>query len=313
MDTVTDVIMYDNFGSILGEKKKSRCTARIDSLLLEWENRFSASRPGSEVYVVNNRTSDTVTVSDEFYDMVSTAVAYGDSLDGLFDITVIPLKEFWKPSAKESRDPDPAVDSVKTVVDSLLKFVDYRAVTLLGDNQIAFRNRDISIDLGGIAKGRVIRELQIMLKKNGLKNFLISAGGDILVQGKKSTGELFKVGVRDPRSEDLAAVFSLKDGAVVTSGDYERFRIAGSGERVHHLFDPRTGYPAMLNSSLTVVGEDPVVVDILSTALFTKPADEILNYINSRPEFECMIVTVDQKIYYSTGFKNEMNKKRSDK
>lgn len=313
MDTVTDVVMYDNFGPLFANKKKNRCTAKIDSLLLEWENRFSASRPGSEVYEVNNRESDTVIVSDEFYDMVSTALAYGDSLDGLFDITVIPLKEFWKPSDKESRDPDPKVDSVRTVVDSLLQFVDYRAVTLLGDNRIAFRNRDISIDLGGIAKGRVIRELNTMLRKNGLKNFLISAGGDIMVQGKKSTGELFKVGVRDPRSDNLAAVFSLKGGAVVTSGDYERFRMAGSGERVHHLFNTKTGYPAMLNSSLTVVGEDPVIVDILSTALFIKPANEILSYINSRPEFECMVVTADQEIYYSAGFNNEINKKRNDK
>lgn len=308
MDTVTDVIIYDNFGYLLGNKKINRCTAKIDSLLLEWENRFSASHTGSEVYEVNNRTSDTVTVSDEFYEMVQVAVAYGDSLNGLFDITVIPLKEYWNPSCKECADPDPGQDSVKNVVDSLLQNVDYKALTLLGKNRIAFKNRDVSIDLGGIAKGRVIQELHTLLKKSGLDNYLISAGGDILVQGKKRSGELFKVGVRDPRGEDLAAVFSLENGSVVTSGDYERFRIAESGERVHHLFDPRTGYPAKLNSSLTVVGEDPVIVDILSTALFVRSAPEVLDYINSRPQFECMVVAVDGEVYYSTGFKNEMNK-----
>ncbi len=309
MDTVTDVIFYcGNFST----GRINRCTAAIDSLLLDWENRFSADRFDSEVYNVNHRTADTLTVSDEFYHLVSVALAYGDSLDGKFDITISPLKEFWNPGCSDCADPDPLDEAVQEKVDSLIQMVDYKAITLMNNNRLAFENRFVKIDLGGVVKGRVIREMEKLFDSHGLKNYLICSGGDILVHGTKADGSFFRVGVQDPRSKELAALFTLEKGSVVTSGDYERYRISKSGERVHHLFDPSTGYSSKLNSSVTVVGQDPILVDILSTALFLLPSEEIVTYINGRPDLECMVITADNKTLYSSGFVNELEKNSTE-
>lgn len=305
MDTVTDIIIYDGKYGFQGNHV-NRVIAQIDSLLLDWDNRFSAEKSGSEVFEINNRTSDTVSVSPELYDMVDVAQWYAGKLNGAFDITVLPLKQFWNPGCSDCSEPDPASDSIRPVVDSIVAIIGFEGVTLLDQNRVAFSHRELKIDLGGIAKGRVIRELRDFLVKRGMTDFLISAGGDILVHGKKPDNSAFRVGVQHPRGDSLAALFEMSDGAVVTSGDYERYRIAGSGTRVHHLFDSETGYPSMYNSSVTVTGEDPVDVDILSTALFTWQSDSAIAYIESKGGFECMIITQDGKKMYSSGFKNQL-------
>ena len=85
---------------------------------------------------------------------------------------------------------------------------------------------------------------------------------------------------------------------MVTSGDYERFRIV-DGKRYHHLFSSRTGECCRGNQSVTVWGMDPVEVDVLSTGLFCRSAKEIVAWIDARPRFECMVVDSTGKIYTS--------------
>ena len=302
IDTVTDIIIYDAVSS----KKLEIIQQGIDSLLNDWDRRFSRDKEGSEVYKINHREHDTITVSDDLYSMLKLGTAYGESTQGLFDITVSPLKEFWKPSGEGDSLPDPADSIVRGVIDSLLQFVDYRKISLTENNQVAFANKNIDIDVGGIAKGVVINELKKYLVGQKLSNFLISAGGDIEVMGKKASGDSFRVGVQNPRGSGLVAIISVDSGSVVTSGDYERYRIAKSGARVHHIFDTRTGYSATENISVTIVAPSPIIADILSTALFPLPHTEIIDYINKRPSLEGMVVDSAGESYYSKGFINEI-------
>jgi thiamine biosynthesis lipoprotein len=288
----------------------------VDSLLSTSEKRFSATGELSEIRAVNERadaadgrerlpphgadspsTEKIERVSPELGEMLRTGLAYGDTLDGSFDITVLPLKELWG-FCEQCAGDEPLPDS--TQVSAAVRKVDYRQVRVsdTGDGVI-FGSPDTRIDVGGIAKGYVLRRIALLLGDRGVNNYLIAAGGDILISGRKPGNIPWRVGVRHPRDQaGLITAVSLESGALVTSGDYERFRIV-DGQRYHHIFDPAAGYPCNENQSLTIRAGDPVRADILSTGLFCRPAAQILEFVRMRDDLECLIVDSSGKIHTS--------------
>ncbi len=136
------------------------------------------------------------------------------------------------------------------------------------DTTVFLTEKGMSIDLGGIAKGYAIDRGSAVLKKMGITNFILNAGGDIYVSGTKGENTLWKVGIKHPRhSNDFIAEFDLKDYAVATSGDYERFKII-NGKRYHHILDPGTGYPGTLSESSTILAPTAEEADATATYVF---------------------------------------------
>jgi thiamine biosynthesis lipoprotein len=233
--------------------------------------------------------------------MLRLGIYYGQLLDGAFDITVLPLKELWG-LCEQCDDNFQIPDSAE--VSAALKSVDYRRIHIndAGDS-VFFDSASTRIDLGGIAKGFVIRWLRELLRNNGVNDFLISAGGDIIVSGRRPDGAPWRVGVRHPRRPDeLVAAIPVVSGAVFTSGDYERFREADDGRRYHHIFDPSTGFPCGKNQSLTIRAPDPVRADILSTGLFCRKPEDILSFVENRSDLECIVVDSAGKVFRSWGW-----------
>jgi len=277
----------------------------IDSLLAQCEKRFSASGDSSEINIINTRTSNALPVSAQLEDMLRLGIYYGKLLDGAFDITVLPLKELWglcERCGDTLRIPDSAE------VSAALRSVDYRRIHIndAGDS-VFFDSASTRIDLGGIAKGFVINWLDALIKDNGVNDFLISAGGDIISSGRRPDGAPWRVGVRHPRRPDeLIDAISVTSGAVFTSGDYERFREADDGRRYHHIFDPSTGFPCGNNQSLTIRTTirtyDPARADILSTGLFCRKPEDILSFVENRSDLECLVVDSAGKIFKSCGW-----------
>jgi thiamine biosynthesis lipoprotein len=110
-------------------------------------------------------------------------------------------------------------------------------------------------DPSGLVKGWAIERAAGRLAAAGARDFCVDAGGDVLVRGGP-----WRVGIRHPRRRDrLAAVLSLRDGAVATSGAYERGP---------HILDPRTGRPPAGVLAVTVVGPDLGTADAYATAAF---------------------------------------------
>jgi len=135
---------------------------------------------------------------------------------------------------------------------------------------------------------------------------LVVAGGDIVASGKRKNGEDWIIALRHPRNRSkYLATFKLNNQSVVTSGDYERYKIV-QGERYHHIFNPKTGYSCGENQSVTILAPDPIVADILSTGLFCLPADSILAYVESRSGLEGLIVNAAGEVYISTSWKSEV-------
>jgi thiamine biosynthesis lipoprotein len=164
---------------------------------------------------------------------------------------------------------------------------------------------DVQIDLGAIAKGYGVLQAAAVLKKKGVSSALINAGGDVYAMGKKGR-DMWKVGLRSPRGDDILGYLEVEDLAVMGSGDYERFFIE-DGKRYHHIFDPKTGYPAEGLSATTLVHPDPMVADAWNTAIFVLGPDNGLKWVEKISGMEAVMVTTAGDIIYSSGLKNALH------
>lgn len=297
MDTMVKVVLVSRKDAL----PLAATWASADSLLENWEQRFSQNHPESEVLKINNRKSDTVSVSQTLAEMIQFGLAYGDSTNGKFDLTILPIKELWGLGEHEIQRVPPS-DSLEMA----LAAVDYQKVRVSASlDSVMFLNRRTKIDLGGIAKGFALMELDRLLKTAGYRDFLIAAG-DILVSGHRADGKPWRIGIQHPRDKgELCAGISLDTGAVFTSGDYERYWVDGE-KRYHHIFDPSTGYSCGQNQSLTIWSIDPLRAKALSTGLFCLPADSILPYVEQRNDLECLVVDQTGRMRLSSGWQDDI-------
>ncbi len=146
------------------------------------------------------------------------------------------------------------------------------------------------LDLGGIAKGYAADAAMEVLRRHGFFDAQVDAGGDLRTLATKQTQGKRKVYVRHPILGDaFYGRFPMDEGAVATSGDYERF-FEEDGVRYHHLLDPKTGMPAAGCRSVTIVGSDAMTCDALATAVFVLGPEQGLLLIESLPKTEGVIL-----------------------
>jgi thiamine biosynthesis lipoprotein len=127
----------------------------------------------------------------------------------------------------------------------------------------------LTLDLGAVAKGLAID--LAMRELHAFANVCVDGGGDVRVRGVNELGTPWRIGIRHPRDpEEMLRVLKLSDGAVCTSGDYER---PGLVDGEHHLLDPRTGSSPAELASVTVMAPTALVADGLSTAVFVLGRD----------------------------------------
>ena len=257
--------------------------------------KFNSRNPDSPVY---NFNLNNVPITDrEILDVVALALQIAKDTDGAFDITVAPLIELWGFYGDDPKLPEPAA------VKLCLAQIGYTHLILTG-TELRKQKADVKIDLGAIAKGYAVAQAAQVLRDKGLISALIDAGGDIYALGKKAN-QLWKVGIRKPRGDDILGYLEIEDLAVMGSGDYERFFMSG-GKRYHHIFDPRTGYPAEGLSGTTVVHPDPTVADAWNTAIFVLGPEKGLEIVERIPGLETVMVATSGKIIYSSGLANAL-------
>jgi thiamine biosynthesis lipoprotein len=163
----------------------------------------------------------------------------------------------------------------------------------------------LTVDLGAIAKGYAIDRAAEVLRRAGIESAAINAGGDIRLIGDHGARP-WRIAIQHPRdSARPLATLELADAAVVTSGDYERF-FEQDGVRYHHIFDPRTGYPAGRCQSVTVVAPSAALADALSTAVFVLGPEEGFALLQRFPEAEGLIVAADGTPQASPGLEAKL-------
>ena len=150
------------------------------------------------------------------------------------------------------------------------------------------------LDPSGYVKGWSVEVASRRLAAAGSTRHHLNAGGDIRLRGLNAAGEPWRVGIRHPWEADkLSWVLRLTDGAVATSGTYERGQ---------HVIDPRTGRPAQGLRSVTVVGPDLAVADAYATAALAMGENGI-GWLARRAAagYHSAVVTDDGRAFSSAG------------
>jgi len=138
---------------------------------------------------------------------------------------------------------------------------------VLANGRLSSTNRAVQLDFGAFAKGVGVGQVVEHLRRMGVDNLIVNAGGDLRAIGARGERP-WRIGIRNPLADGvLASVEITGDESVFTSGNYERFFVF-RGRRYHHIIDPRSGYPARGATSVTIIHSDPRLADAAATALF---------------------------------------------
>jgi thiamine biosynthesis lipoprotein len=227
------------------ETKYSRY--RSDSLLSEI-NRVGAAR-------------GRITVDGETADLLNYASACHEQSDGLFDITSGVLRRAWR--FDKGQVPDPAT------VRAFLRYVGWHKVRW-AKPVLEFRDAGMELDLGGIVKEYAVDRAATLCRDAGIRHGVVNFGGDIRVIGERGDGGPWIIGISHPRRKgEVLRTVPLREGALATSGDYERC-IVIDGVRYSHILNPRTGWPVRHLAAVSVVGDLCVVAGSASTIAMLK-------------------------------------------
>jgi thiamine biosynthesis lipoprotein len=274
-----------------------RAVDRLDELMSVW-------KPGSDLLRLNEAAGDhPVPVSRDVLDALRLAVQAGDWTGGKFDVTFGVLSGLWKFDAQNEDDriPDP------TEVARRLPLIDYQQLEINEAAGTAFlRQKGMSAHLGGIGKGYAVDRAAQILLQAGFHDFLIQFGGDLYASGLHD-GRPWTLGIRDPRGPEdrIFASIALSDSTFSTSGDYERFFLAG-GRRYHHIIDPDLGEPTRGTRSVTIVAKQGAVADALSTGVFVMGPGAGMALVERLPDVEAVIVTDRNEVLVSSGLKGRV-------
>lgn len=267
---------------------------RISERCRFFEERFSRTKEGSDIWNINQAHGAPVEVSEETARCIEASLAYSEASGGLFDISIGAVSSLW--DFVEGIKPDD--DAIKEAV----KHVDYRMISVDGTT-VTLADPDAMLDLGGIAKGFITDDLVSMLREAGCKSAMLSLGGNVYVLGESFRGDDWNVGVQDPNgtANDVIASIPARDKSLVTSGLYERsFTI--EDVLYYHILDPRTGYPAKTDlASASIVSDSSTDGDAYSTTLFLMGHDKAMDLLNSDERFSGLLVDMNDTATASNG------------
>lgn len=288
MDTYMTVTAY-------GEQAEAAADAaikeieRLDALL-------STGDENSEIAQVNQNGGGQLS-EDSGY-LLERAMELYHTTEGAFDIAIYPIMEAWGFTTQNYQVP------LQETLEALLPLTDGSQITYQEETmEVAFGQKGMQIDFGGIAKGYTSARIMDIYREYGITSGMVNLGGNVQVFGSKTDGSDWRVAIQDPdHAGDYIGIVEVQDKAVITSGGYERC-FEQDGKSYHHIIDPSTGYPAENGLvSVSIVSPDGTLADGLSTALFVMGKDRALEYWRAHSEaFDAILLTEDDVIYVTEG------------
>nr|WP_321486603.1 FAD:protein FMN transferase [uncultured Draconibacterium sp.] len=267
---------------------------RIEKLISSWD-------ANSETSAINkNAGIQAVKISPELFALIERAIRISELTDGAFDISYASMDRIWHFDGSMTKMP-----SEETIAASVAK-VGYKNIVLdKAASTVFLKKEGMKIGFGAIGKGYAADKAKALLMSKGVSAGIINASGDMNTWGKQPDGSYWKVAITNPMNKNKAfALLPIKNGAVVTSGDYEKY-VKFNGIRYTHIIDPRTGYPAHGIISATVFAPKAELADALATSVFVMGINVGLDRINQLPQIECIIVDDKGNIHQSENIKIE--------
>lgn len=285
--------------TVYGENGEA-ALAQAANKITELEGLWSVTDEGSDIYAVNHSGGKTVAVDEKTGELIAFALHMAEETEGALEPTIYPLLTAWGFTTGENRVPS------QEEISELLESVGYDRVRA-EDGNITLEVGSM-LDLGAVGKGYAGDEVIQTLRESGVTSALLDIGGNIQTIGTKPDGSSWRVGVKDPFSGGVLGVISIADGAVVTSGCYERYFMGEDGKRYGHIMDPATGYPAENGlASVTVTGGQGKLCDALSTALFVMGSEGAQDYWRCHHDFDMILVTEDGDVLVTEGMKDRLS------
>ena len=294
MGSHIDILIFDSIDaeSILDDAVE---------MLKMYEHRFSANDDSSELMVVNHNAGiKAVEVHPDLFDLIKIVKVHSCATNSFLNIAIGPIVQTWRIGFNDVKVP------TKQEIDNLLEITDPNQIILDEENRSVFlAKKGMAINLGALAKGYIADLMIDYMKKRGVESGLINLGGNVLAFGdaKHNPDLMWRIGIQNPVESRGNHLFTIgvKNQSVVTSGIYER-KHTENGKTYHHILNPKTGYPVETNvAGLSIISRKSVDGEIWTTRLFGKDIKDILEAVNNLPDIECVIVTTEGKVYYTSG------------
>lgn len=293
MDTVIDIKLYST-----SDEEAETIIDEIDKIYKHYHqltDRYNAYDGIVNVYTINNTHEvKKLAISEDLYNILSYGINWYYKSNGAFNINIGNLTDLWK-KYRDNHEGIPSNYELYTTSN-----MDIKNVVLYDDYSIL--TGTVNLDLGGIAKGYATEVVHHYLKSIGFERYLINAGGTVLA-GVNDENSRYTVGIQDPDSANgILDNLTLKvNNAIVTSsGGYERF-YEFNGNRYHHIIEPASKMPAHYMKSVTVITDDAILGDVLSTTLFLLTVENGQKYIEQFDGVEAIWYTNDNQIIKSPG------------
>jgi thiamine biosynthesis lipoprotein len=279
-----------------GGRSDAQLEDAVDAAFAEMnrlDHLFSSYRPDSEISQLS-RSPGGGKVSADTAAVLALGLEVAHRSGGAFDLTLGRLKSLWGIDGD-----NPAVPGRQAIQDALVGVGP--GALILDGRQLTKRAAQLQIDLGGIAKGYAVDRAIAVLREHGITSAAVNAGGDMFLLGQRS-GRPWRIGIQHPRQKDaVLETVQVRDLAVVTSGDYERF-FEQDGQHYHHIFDPQSGFPARGCQSVTIIADSVALGDALATAVFVMGPQAGLRLLDQYPGTEALIVAADGSLHASPGW-----------
>lgn len=253
--------------------------SRIEKLISSWDHTSQTS------LINKNAGLKSVKVDSELFYLIKRSLSISKLTDGAFDISYASMDNVWKFDG--SMKSMPSENEIKASVAK----VGYQNIILDDKNKSVFlKLKGMKIGFGAIGKGYAADKAKDLLISKGVKAGIMNASGDMNTWGKQPNGDYWKVAITNPLNKKNAfGLLPVKSGAVVTSGNYEKY-ITFNGKRFSHIIDPRTGYPSSGIISATVFAPRAELADALATSIFVMGIEAGIDRVNQIPEVECIII-----------------------
>ena len=246
----------------------------------------------SSVICKVNRNEE-VGLDQIFIDNFNIAQEAAKLSDGYFDPTISPLVKAWGFGTESG---EWRVESGK-LIDSLRQLVDYRKIRI-EDGRVIKDNPAMQLDFNAVAQGYTSDLIAAYLESQGIKNYLVDTGGEIMAKGGKPDGKPWVVGIEKPAenwdSEQIVQTrVPLRDRGLVTSGSTRKY-VERDGKRYSHCIDPTTGWPVDHQVlSVTVLAENAVWADALASICMVMGMEKSLPIIEGMDSVEAYYIFVN--------------------
>jgi len=296
--TMINMVVYSN-NETQAKKAMELAFDEIERI----DNKYNTHKENSVVYNVNTHPGKEFELDEEGLFLFKSIEKTHELSKGKYDITITPLMKLWGFFEEDVEVKIPTKEELKIAISK----VDANNIVING-NKIKLKENKNEIDTGSFLKGYAIYRAKFILEENGVDSAFISAISSIETLHTKPEGKTWKIGLQNPEDPSkLYHVIGLADKSMGVSGDYQTF-VEIDGKKYHHLIDKETGYPVRDRKMVVVIGENGFLTDMYSTAFFSMPIEDVLEYVNNTENLEVMIVKSDMSEVYSNGFKDYLEK-----